>query len=123
MGEPAYQLPEDDKPDIRPDLHALEGGGETSEPRRGHLRSADDDKSLVDQEREGDDAPDHGPSALDNIKSQLGRGYTNDDKKSMLSRAFNSKSKIKKRVAIAGVLAAGSIGGSILLFFLMLPLK
>ena len=43
MGEPAYQLPEEDRPEIRPDdipgLRVLEGGGESSQPRSGHLRS------------------------------------------------------------------------------------
>jgi surface antigen/endonuclease/exonuclease/phosphatase family metal-dependent hydrolase len=46
MAEPALQLPEDDhpeiQPDIRPDLRALEGGGESTPPKTGHLAAVKD---------------------------------------------------------------------------------
>ena len=46
MGEPARQLYDDDySPEAvtRPDLHALEGGGQSSTPKRGHLHSVGED--------------------------------------------------------------------------------
>jgi len=43
VAEPARKASENIEPTIRPNLKALEGGNETSEPKRGHLRVADGD--------------------------------------------------------------------------------
>ncbi|GEM_PF-5327501 len=50
MGEPAHQLHDDIEPDIRPDLRSLEGGGESSAPRRGHLSSVGGGDEAADSE-------------------------------------------------------------------------
>ncbi|HTB48586.1 MAG TPA: hypothetical protein VK712_00725, partial [Verrucomicrobiae bacterium] len=45
MAEPERVYNDQDaQPVTRPDLRALEGGGETSPPRRDHLSSVDGDK-------------------------------------------------------------------------------
>jgi surface antigen/endonuclease/exonuclease/phosphatase family metal-dependent hydrolase len=127
MGEPAYQLPEDDKPDIRPHLRALEGGGETTEPKTGHLRevgSEDTTASLGDKEENAASDSSYGPSTADDIKNRLnapGRGGKH--KQSGLSRMMGGKSKLKKRAAIALAAAGGSAIAAMFIFILMLPLK
>jgi surface antigen len=70
MGEPAYQLPEEDQPDIRPDLRALEGGGESTPRKEGHLRPVGDETARKDR---SSDAKEHIASAL---SDQLGKGFT-----------------------------------------------
>lgn len=132
MGEPAYQLPEEDQPDIRPDLRSLEGGGGSTPRASGHL-SAVPDPEEDDNTESGDPSPSRYLRAVEGgagTEEKLGRGYSKDDKGgrgSLLSRMSSGggklQSKTKKKLAIAGGLAAGSLLGSILVFFLMLPLK
>lgn len=45
MGEPARNFDDDSstEPVIRPNLHAIDGGGETSQPKTGHLSAVDGD--------------------------------------------------------------------------------
>jgi surface antigen len=122
MGEPAFQLPDEDKPDIRPHLRALEGGSETNEPKTGHLSTVDDKEKSLYNPSEGSTTEASGLSAS---KDKLGLGYTPNDKKggALWSRMFSSKSRFKKRMAIAGVLGGGSIVAGAIIFFAMLPLK
>ena len=47
MAEPqrVYDDDQSEKPIDKPDLRALEGGGETTEPHHGHLKAVGDDES------------------------------------------------------------------------------
>lgn len=142
MGEPAYQLPEEDRPDIRPDLRAqeerpkfgvVEGGGETTPKKDGHLRSVDagdeesralghDSKSKTNKDGSDNDS-DYGPSALDDIRNRVGKGYNKDgEKKKFLSKLLPN-SKVKKRIAISTAIAGGGVAASIFMFTAMLPIK
>lgn len=126
MGEPALQLPEEDQPDIKPRLQALEGGGESTPKKSDHLKAVAGNKESIAAAENGEGEASenaYGSSALDDINDTLGRGFHNDGKKSLLSRGFNSKSKLKKRLAIAGAVGAGGVVSSVLVFFAMLPLK
>jgi hypothetical protein len=83
MGEPAFNLPEDDRPSIRPDLpglRALEGGSEGDGVPRGILSSVGesgkapkgggDDKSVSPNGLAAAEA------GIGSIANQLGKGYT-----------------------------------------------
>lgn len=64
------------------------------------------------------------PSMADDINDKLNKGYTGDgSKKTGLSNMFNSKSNLKKRMAIAGAAAGGSALFGVLVFIALLPLK
>jgi hypothetical protein len=121
MAEPARRL--DDEPDKRQvydtsgtapsdpiaQLKALEGGGETTEPKRGHLKSAD--RKDISQDLAGQESS---PSAHDN---PVGRGYKPSEKS--LGSFFSRNLRGRKSKWILG---AGGVGGigliSFFLFFL-----
>src|SRR5437868_680201 len=89
MAEPARQLDNDEgsRPvydesgtapsDPKPDLKVLEGGGETTEPKRDHLKAVEDEKPSREQLSEAEEKtsapePQH--------ENQVGRGYNADTK-------------------------------------------
>lgn len=138
MGEPAYNLPEEDKPDIRPDLSAQEsrpqfgvikGGGDTSEPKRGHLRSVDGEDSAAKDERKklglpNFEKPEYGTSALQDVTGKLGAGFSGGKgATSSLTGLFKGTSKNKKRAMGGGALGAGIIALIFAFFAFMAPLR
>jgi|GEM_PF-1605633 len=85
-------------------------------------KSADAEQLKDKEER----APDRsGFSAGDDMRETLGKGYTGKGSRQSkgLAKLYNSDSKLKKRVAIAGAAAGGSLIGAILIFLALLPLK
>jgi len=91
MGEPAFNLPEDDQPAIRPDLpglRALEGGGQGDGVPSGKLRSAkdndddsgDDSKGFFNREGDNKTVGSGGLAAAEAgvglAAQQLGKGFT-----------------------------------------------
>ena len=76
--------------------------------------------------RESEKAPDRSQfSAADDINEKLGRGYTGKGSKKSkpLSKLYSSNSSFKKKIAIAGAAAGGSVIGGTLVFLALLPLK
>lgn len=115
--------------DSSPDL---ESGGGTAEDgpqqswwgrRKSKNKERDDPKDLKEQEERPESK--YGNSALGDVQEKLGLGFTGkgSEKNEGLAKLFKSKSNTKKRLAVA--VAAGGIGAgsSVLVFFLMLPLK
>jgi acid phosphatase len=72
MGDPAFQLPEEDQPDIRPNLQVLEGGGESTPRKKDHLSSATDNSDHPTTETK--DKTTHGGGAA--MSDTLGKGFT-----------------------------------------------
>jgi len=66
-----------------------------------------------------------GFSAADDIREKLGRGYTGkgSTKSKGLSKLASSNSKLKKKIAVAGAAAGGSLILGVIVFLAMLPLK
>lgn len=66
-----------------------------------------------------------GFSAGDDMREKLGQGYTGkgSTKSKGLSKLYSGDSKFKKKVALAGAAAGGSLIGGILIFLALLPLK
>jgi hypothetical protein len=123
MGEPAFQLPEEDRPDIRPHLRALEGGGNTSESRQGHLSSVDEDHGAGDgNEKLGAEASEqhslYNAAGNKKVDAQSDEGnksfFTGNQREkggSLLDR-FKGTSRTKRTIAIAGTaLAILGFGG------------
>ncbi|HSW78725.1 MAG TPA: hypothetical protein VLF88_01755 [Candidatus Babeliales bacterium] len=122
MAEPARQLdnnPDDQVYDTggntqsepKPDLRALEGGGETSEPKQGHLSSVSDQLSkdeLSDVEESGGE-DDFG-------EEESFYRHTADDKK---PGRFNIVGRARRRYAIFG----GGMLGTIIALILFLTLS
>ncbi len=96
----------------RPNLRSLEGGGETTEPRRGHLKAVGDDASsaspdeLKDSETSGE-----GPAAskADQTEGsqlagsdQLGRGFNPTDKKPRKNRLLKWLVNLQTRQKVIG---------------------
>lgn len=77
MGEPAFKLPEEDQPDIRPRLRALEDGGETTPRETGHLSSVDEDHGGADGDESADAAEGVGAGANDEAAREEGRSLFN----------------------------------------------
>ena len=129
MGEPAFNLPEDDRPDIRPDipsLRALEGGGEGDGIPRGKLRSAEggEDESGKDQQglfnKEGDNTSvgsgglAAAEAAAGLAAEQLGKGFVGGaSSKVEAIKNLLWKGKNRRRSTIGG----GVIGGLLALAF------
>lgn len=99
-------------------LKALEGGGETSDPKRGHLSSVKDEE---------ESAPGHSSLSADEemLREKLGMGYTGEGSKksNKLSKLYSSNSALKKKIAMAGAVAGGSLIVSVIVFLALLPLK
>ncbi len=117
MAEPARQNDIYDEPDAtaasnpKPNLKKLEGGGETTEPKLGHLTEVGDEKPDRDQLSEAENKP------AVNHPQTLGRGYTGPG---ISAGRFSLKGFNRKRVAVGGGL--GFIGAIIIaMFFLLLP--
>jgi len=137
MGEPAYQLPDEDKPDIRPDLRAMEGGSETTPRKNDHLHSVGDDEergSLFNKDGDAGEqstAADSGAaSTTSGLSDQVGKGFTNAMAAATpLGGAAKLKnmlwgSKRRKQTTVgAGVAGAGVAAGVVALIFMLLPLK
>jgi hypothetical protein len=73
-----------------------------------------------------DESPDRSTfSAADKINERLGKGYTGkgSNQSKMLSKLYSSDSGLKKKIAIAGAAAGGSLIGGVLVFVAFLPLK
>ena len=125
MAEPARKIYDEDnsQPAAGPDLKALEGGGETSEPHRGHLQAVDpekssDSKDLDKAEKEAANEPE----TSSQHENPVGGGYSKSGgaKKSLRQRLSGRR----KRTLIAGGIAAILIAVFIAAFsFLFLPLK
>ena len=128
MGEPAFQLPEEDQPDIRPNLRALEGGGESTPRPKGHLHSAGEDN-----EREGlfnavgdTDAPGGDESDGKGDKKGLFNPAETAMPWGQLSKAKRALWGSKRRKATtAGVVSgvAGIIITMVAIFSMLVPLK
>lgn len=105
MAEPARKIYDDDsdgQPVTRPKLQALEGGGQTSAPKSGHLRSVDRRAS---------------PNQLDKAESSGDKNSINfdpdDNDTGHLSKARNffGGSKRRKRSTAGGIITAIIFGG------------
>lgn len=85
-------------------------------------KKSDDATSLKSKE----EAPNRSNfSAKDDMREKLGKGYSGKDSNRSwaLSKLYSSNSAVKKRIAIAGAAAGGSLLLGVLVFFLMIPLK
>jgi endonuclease/exonuclease/phosphatase family metal-dependent hydrolase len=141
MGEPAYQLPEEDQPDIRPDLRSLEGGG-GSTPRAGeqstapkpeeseggsdadstspgnHLRSAESGANKGSSSdsglfnKEGD-----APGRLGGMRGAMGRLRGRRD------QLFKSVGKHKWLYGLGGGALVSAVGFIFMIFLLLAALK
>src|SRR4051812_28783184 len=94
MAQPARQLPEEDQPDIGRDAvkpygirGGIDGGGESSPPKRGHLSSVPDPES--DTSQGGDEAA--SPQELGNSENRGGLysagGDANEDSPTQLKNS------------------------------------
>lgn len=149
MGEPAYNLPEEDQPDIEPEFNEsrpsfgiYDGGGETTERSRGHLRSVGNNETEAEKEERSrlgltgnkgdatdeDKAPKQGAasgsagSAASAALSMAASGT----QAGRLAKAANFfwGSKRRRRNTVIGGTGAGTVMGIIVGFMLMMaPLK
>lgn len=88
-----------------------------------HDYSADSGKQLSKKEDKAAES-EYGPSFLDRMNDGLTKGHRGDKSKpTTLSNMFGSDSKLKKKAAIAGVLAGGSLIGATFGFMALLPFK
>lgn len=112
-----YQDPSESPPVTRPDLKALEGGGETTEPRTGHLQSVPDEKragpSQLNQAEESAGKANEQPVRHENT---LGLGYVSDDQPETNSPKNKRRFRITRRRAVVGGGVVGAIVG--IMFFL-----
>src|SRR3989344_556726 len=135
MAEPApIYDPDDDQPVTRPDLRAIEGGGETTSPRRGHIGIAGEEKAKSPEElREAESGgsfykPDGAESAeqgkLAGVENQIPGGFNPNDKSRLgrMSAYFTGLSKNKK-LLMGGGGALGIVTIFISIFLALLPLK
>lgn len=128
MEQPARRLDNDEQPgqvydtrhgtdpsSPRPDLKAIEGGGQTTEPRRGHLREAGTDDR---------------PSREDLSSAESSGGLANSDSKatgepgSRVNHVYNPGSPLRSRFSIRGrlsrrraILGSGLLGTIIAFIF------
>jgi len=123
MAEPTHNLPDEDKPDIRPSLRALEGqddknSGEFSNKEAAQAipseQTGSNDKSvsredLASAEASGDD-------------QTLGAGYNpNDSKRGLRARSWLRRNR--RPVLIGGGVAGGLAGSLVGILFILAPLK
>lgn len=141
MAEPLRKDPydrkfgeEDEQAVSGPDLRAIEGGGETTEPRRGHLSVAGKEKSkspeeLDEAEKSGglpkpDDASEDEQSRLGETERQIGEGYQGGKNKSRSKFMSKFSGWSKRKKLLVGIGGGGGITGIIVaLMFSILPLK
>jgi hypothetical protein len=134
MAEPApiYE-PEDEQPVTRPDLHTIEGGGETSEPRRGHLSVAGKEKTKSPEELEDDEKgggfykPDQAESEeqgkLGAAERQIGGGLKKEENKLIKLANYFTGLSTNKKLLMGGGGALGIVSIFIFIFLTLLPLK
>lgn len=154
MAEPArdpYDDSNSEEPVTRPDLRALEGGGESTPRGRGHLRAADGgnaDESESDEPtsardranktwgiepaevKDAEEAAESGQSTegtdkeasvLNGSEDQVGEGFNPDDKKKSRFSRLRGSSAQKKWLLGAG--GAGVVGIILAGFMALLPFK
>lgn len=105
--DPIYDDDESEKPIARPNLRALEGGGETTKPKRGHLsvvgdegKDEEEEKKLEpDQLKQAESAPD---SSIDTSPNKF--NYNPNDKGTRVERIRNVLLALatRRNVAIGG---------------------
>jgi hypothetical protein len=113
MAEPAHQLDDSsvyDEPDgsapsdPRSKLKALEGGGESTEPKRGHLREADSGGQVS---REGlSSAEEKTEQSASEHENQVGRGYRQDTPQSGRSILRGRKTRVLFGGSIIGIVVS-----------------
>jgi len=128
-----------DQPDsIRPDLHAIPGGGETSKPKRGHLSavpntetaSSDDLQDRESNNRHLKAVPDQpaAPVGGTGLRSQEQQAQLGANWATNLGKAAGVTQKVRmsfnRRAAIIGFGGIGGIAGIAIAFFSFIgPLK
>ena len=128
--KPVYDNDYSEKPITKPDLKALEGGGETTPREHGHLTSVDKaDKTvpkekLADAEKAGAADAGAGTSKTSSGKDQIGSGYntTDNSRRSVAKRVMGQAGRHKKSLIGTGI-AGGLITAIIVTFLSLLPLK
>lgn len=125
LPEPVYQ-PDDEKPVTGPNLRVLEGGGETTPPQKGHLKSVDNSSSgsLASAEKSaknfnfgvggsaGSDTQSANPfGAAADITDVVGKGYTS------AGTVGIARFVTKRSTVSAGVIGL-LIGGALMFFSL-----
>lgn len=129
MAEPARKIYDDQAPPDdftpRPKLDVVEGGGETSEPRRGHLRSVDDeDEGLAGSE---ESAATSKPKASRSeatekaaVNKASGDGDLEDDQffKGEEGEKNGKRRRWRRRAVVGGGIAGALGGGTITLMFI-----
>jgi hypothetical protein len=115
---PVYDEPTGTAPSSpTPNLRALEGGGETTEPKRGHLREAGADQPS----REELSSAENGATSVaePQYEHQVGSGYTEGGRGRNKSRFLG---RFSRRQKLIGGVGGGLIGSSIIaLMLLFLP--
>ncbi len=134
MAEPLKKDPydkkfgeEDSEPVTKPDLKSIEGGGQTTEPKKGHLKAVDSDKLEKAEQAGGEDsgvsdAESNERTKLQESEGQVGAGYRHEDN----SRLGGFKSLFRgrrRKMFIGGGLVGALIAAMIALFLTFLPLK
>jgi len=109
MAEPARKFDDnpvpgnaDSAPPGRPELKALEGGGETSQPKTGHLSEAEEGSSP--------------PESTLGHEGQLGRGYISNSTNKPRSKFLGRFSRRQKTL---GGIGAGLIGAGLISFLVL----
>ena len=122
--------PDSEEPITRPDLHALEGGGETTEPRRGHLQAVDDSEeksaspeSLKGQRRVALQGIKDSASSQENSQSRGGLYSGGDTGRFGKLVPIIFRGKNLKRTLAGGGIISGIIAIFIFVFLTLLPPK
>lgn len=131
MAEPARIYDEDDEqPVTRPDLKALEGGGESTAPKRGHLSSVKDEdeakKSMSPEELEkAEESGTEGAADTEPAEEEESFYNPNDDAGGRFKRLKTTRGLFKKRrtLFIGGGIAMAFLGGLFAIFSFLMPFK
>lgn len=130
MAEPAKKWEDHDRipgnadsaPLGKPALQKLEGGGETTPRKKGHLSQVPDRENLSDQEQAGSGKGKQLESTPSEYENRVGRGYVGASKLGGVRNFFSGWSG--RRKALFGFGAGAGIGAIIIGAFLaMLPLE
>jgi hypothetical protein len=129
MAEPARRLDDGEIYDKggteasnpRPELKALEGGGETSEPKSGHLEEV---KSNNPSREQLAGAEENAATEEPRYENQVGSGYSASSKGSGTSKLRYMMIGTGRRKTASGAVISSIIAGMIIaVFFSLLPLK
>ena len=143
MAEPArnYDNNDSEEPIIRPDLKALEGGGETSEPVKGHLHSVSGGDTegkakggatpseIKSGEETGSDSQTVGSSTATQeernaLTKQIGKGYSDDSAPGGTpQRVITAFRDNKRKFFIGGAAGGGLIAIIVFGILAILPLE